>query len=131
MELHEEIGAVRREITLPAGRERAWACLSDPRELAGWLGDDVELTAVAPGAEGRVDGRVTRVEEVVEQRRVVLSWCAPGEDPSLVELVLDDAGDGATRLVVVEAPLVRLHAAGTALQREVRAAQGPRLLACA
>jgi hypothetical protein len=36
------------------------------------------------------------------RRRVALSWCAPGGDPSLVELTLDDAEDGRTRMVVVE-----------------------------
>jgi hypothetical protein len=34
----------------------------------------------------------------------------PGGEPSLVELTLDDTGDGRTRMVVVEVPLPALRA---------------------
>ena len=53
--------------------------------------------------------RHVTIEEVEEGRRVALSWCAPGGDPSLVELTLDDLEDGRTRMVVVEIPLVALR----------------------
>ncbi|MGG7380472.1 hypothetical protein ACQ7B2_17520, partial [Escherichia coli] len=60
--------------------------------------------------EDGVERRVT-IEEVEEGRRVALSWCAPGGDPSLVEFTLDDAQDGRTIMVVVELPLVALRVA--------------------
>jgi uncharacterized protein YndB with AHSA1/START domain len=114
MELHEEMNAMRRETILDAPRDAVWALVADPEGLAEWLADDVELPAVEPGAEGTVleDGELRHVtiEEVEDRRRVALSWCAPGGEPSLVELTLDDAEDGRTRMVVVEVPLVTLRA---------------------
>jgi uncharacterized protein YndB with AHSA1/START domain len=114
MELHEEMGALRRETILDAPRDAVWQLVAEPEGLAEWLADDVDLPAVAPGAEGTVleDGELRRVtiEEVEDGRRVALSWCAPGGEPSLVELTLDDAEDGRTRMVVVEVPLVALRA---------------------
>jgi uncharacterized protein YndB with AHSA1/START domain len=115
MELHEEMGAVRRETLLDAPRDEVWPLVADPEGLETWLADDVDLDAVEPGAQGTVteDGverRVT-IEEVEDGRRVALSWCAPGGDPSLVELTLDDAPDGRTTMVVVELPLVALRVA--------------------
>ena len=114
MELHEAVGALRRETILDASRDAVWELVAEPDGLAGWLADDVDLPAVEPGAEGTVleDGELRRVtiEEVEEGRRVALSWCAPGGEPSLVELTLDDAEDGRTRMVVVELPLATLRA---------------------
>jgi uncharacterized protein YndB with AHSA1/START domain len=115
MELHEEVGAVRRETVLDAPREDVWALVAEPEGLATWLADEVDLPAVAPGTSGVVleDGELRHVtiEEVEPGRRVAMSWCAPGGEPSLVELTLDDAGDGLTRMVVVELPLVSLRVA--------------------
>jgi uncharacterized protein YndB with AHSA1/START domain len=135
MELHEEVGAVRRETVLDAGREAVWAMLAEPEGLAAWLADEVDLPAVEPGAEGvvREDGeeRLVTVEDVEPGRRVALTWCAPGGAPSVVELTLDDDGEDATRLVVVEIPLARLQiAAGRALQAAARShGRGPLALA--
>ena len=113
MELHEELGAVRRETVLDAPRDAVWALVAEPEGLATWLADDVDLDEVAPGASGTVteDGELRHVtiEEVQEGRRVALSWCAPGGEPSLVELTLDDDGDQRTRMVIVEVPLVTLR----------------------
>jgi uncharacterized protein YndB with AHSA1/START domain len=137
MELHEELGAVRREAVLDAPREHVWELVADPAGLATWLADDVDLAAVAEGERGvvREDGelRHVTVEEVEPGRRVALSWCAPGGDPSLVELTLDDDGDSRTRLVVVEVPLVALRAgAARALDALPRAARrGPQMAVAA
>src|SRR3954452_649258 len=96
MELHEEIGAVRRETVLDAPRDAVWALVADPEGLATWLADDVALDAVEPGASGTVtEGgkrRHVTIEEVQDGRCVALSWCAPGGEPTLVELTLDDEG---------------------------------------
>jgi len=135
MKLHQEVGAVRREVVLDAPREDVWAHLAHPDGLEGWLADEVELDAVEPGAEGRVreDGeeRLVTVEEVEPARRVSLTWCAPGGAPSLVELTLSDDDDPQrTRLVVIELPLVALRAA----RREITTltqATGPSMLVAA
>jgi uncharacterized protein YndB with AHSA1/START domain len=137
MELHEEMGALRRETELDASRDAVWPLVSDPEGLATWLADDVELDAVEPGARGVVleDGELRHVtiEEVEEGRRVALSWCAPGGDPSLVEVTLDDLEDGRTRMVVVEIPLVALRAVADRSVVALRdgAARGPQMAALA
>ena len=131
MELHEEIGAVRRETVLDAPRDAVWALVADPEGLATWLADDVALDAVEPGASGTVteggERRHVTIEEVQEGRRVALSWCAPGGEPSLVELTLDDDGER-TRMVVLEIPLVTLRvAAVTTVRAAAAASRGPRM----
>lgn len=135
MELHEEIGAVRRETVLDAPRDEVWARIASPEGLASWLADEVALDAVEPGASGTVveDGvqrRVT-IDEVEDGRRVALSWCADDGDPSLVELTLDDVEAERTRLVVVELPLVTLRVATYATVRAASAARGPQMAALA
>jgi uncharacterized protein YndB with AHSA1/START domain len=128
MELHEEVGAVRRETVLDAPRDAVWQLVADPAGLATWLADDVELPAVAPGAEGTVleDGELRHVtiEEVEDGRRVTLSWCAPGGEASLVELTLDDDDEQRTRMVVVEVPLAALRVAAARTLTAWTAAEG-------
>src|SRR5436309_13666148 len=99
MELHDHV--VRREVVLPAERERVWAELADADGLSGWLADDVELD-VREGAEGTArwaDGTERRVvvEEVEPARRLALGWWAEGEDATVVDLTLE-ADDEGTRL---------------------------------
>jgi uncharacterized protein YndB with AHSA1/START domain len=133
MELHEEMGAVRRETVLDAPRDAVWALVADPEGLETWLADDVDLEAIVPGASGTVteagEPRHVTIEEVEEGRRVALSWCAPGGEPSLVELTLDDDGDDAqrTRMVVVELPLVALRVAPAQTAGAWGAARGPQM----
>jgi uncharacterized protein YndB with AHSA1/START domain len=135
MQLHEEMGALRRETVLDAPRDEVWPLVAEPDGLATWLADDVELDAVAPGERGvvREDGEERRVtiEEVEPGRRVALSWCAPGGEPSLVELTLDDVEDdeGRTRMVVVEVPLVSLRVATAVTGTTLQAARGPQMVA--
>ena len=138
MELHEAIGALRRETILDAPRDAVWALVAEPEGLATWLADDVDLPAVEPDATGTVleDGELRHVtiEEVEDRRRVALSWCAPGGEPSLVELTLDDAPDGRTRMVVVEVPLVTLRAVSDQTTRALadpRRARGPQMAVAA
>ncbi|MGX6448685.1 SRPBCC family protein, partial [Patulibacter sp. S7RM1-6] len=106
---------VRVERTLDAPREDVWEQLAGPDGLEAWLVDAADLE-LAPGAEGEVvvDGERRRavVEELVPGRRLGLAWCAPGGEPTLVDLVLDDAEDGRTRVTVVETPLRTLRAVG-------------------
>jgi uncharacterized protein YndB with AHSA1/START domain len=133
MELHEEMSAVRRETVLDAPRDAVWELVADPDGLATWLADDVDLPAVAPGERGVVleDGELRHVtiEEVEEGRRVALSWCVPGGEPSLVELTLDDDGEERTRMVVVEVPLVALRVAATVSVAALGRTRGPQMAA--
>jgi uncharacterized protein YndB with AHSA1/START domain len=135
MELHEEVGALRRETVLDAPRDAVWPLVAEPDGLATWLADDVDLAAVAPGERGVVleDGELRHVtiEEVEDGRRVALSWCAPGGDPTLVELTLDDEDDGRTRMVVVEIPLVALRVASVDAVASLRRTRGPQMAAAA
>jgi uncharacterized protein YndB with AHSA1/START domain len=117
MKLHEEdrpMPAVRRAITLPVPRERAWRAVTE--ELDSWLADEVELE---PHEGGVVtvrwnDGseRTGVVEEVAEERRLSFRWGDGESEESLVELTLDDVDEG-TRVTVLEAP-VRALRDGTA-----------------
>ncbi|WP_051222224.1 SRPBCC domain-containing protein [Conexibacter woesei] len=137
MELHEEIGAVRRETELDAAREDVWTLVSEPEGLATWLADEVDLDAVEPGARGTVtehgEERHVTIEEVEPGRRVALSWCTPGGEPSLVELTLDDVeaegdeGERRTRMVVVEIPLVTLRVVSAPAISAGGAAPGPQM----
>ena len=130
---------IRREVVLPVDRQTVWAAFADPGELATWLADDVEL-AIEPGARGWLgweggERRRVTVEEVVEQRRIVLRWCESDGPETLVELVLDDAPEG-TRLIVLEVPVVELQVAETLLEEGMRVvggsgsgARGPQMVA--
>ena len=86
---------VNREVVLPVPRERAWELITEPSELEGWLGDDVEFEA-AEDAPLRVDDREGVVEEVTEHERIVFRW-----GDSRVEWRLDDDPAG-TRFTVTE-----------------------------
>jgi uncharacterized protein YndB with AHSA1/START domain len=134
------VSAVRREIVLPVGRERAWELLTEPRELCEWLADDVELEA-EEGAPLRVawasgEQRAGVVEEVEEQRRLCFRWDDDATGiPSRVEWTLDDA-PGGTRVVVEERPLVPLELRGIPVAWRARGAAATALaraaaLACA
>jgi uncharacterized protein YndB with AHSA1/START domain len=107
------VSTVHREIVLPVSRARAWALLTEPRELAEWLADEVELEP-SPGATVRAAwrGGAARegvVEEVEEERRLRFRWDDDATGvPSRVEWTLEDA-PGGTRVVVVERALVPLE----------------------
>jgi uncharacterized protein YndB with AHSA1/START domain len=133
MELHEELGAVRRETVLDADRDTVWELLGEPEGLASWLADEVDLDAVAPGERGTMvdagEVRLVTIEEVEDGRRVALSWCAPGGEASLVELTLDDTEEGGTRMVVVELPVVALRVASRVTVTGAQRARGPQMAA--
>ena len=126
MELHT---AVRRAITLPVPRERAWRAVTE--ELDSWLADEVELEPVEGGSvtvrwnDGT--SRTGVVEEVAEERRLAFRWGDGSSEESLVELTLDDVDEG-TRVTVLEAP-VRAIADGTARLVPAGNAWGPQMSA--
>ena len=126
MELHEDV--VRREVILDAERQEAWSAL---RDLESWLAEeaDIELHEGATGELRDADGKARQavVEEVLPGRRIALRWWADDEDPTIVELTLDDAGEGRTRLVVVELPVFVVQAVGS--QIAGGAFRGPAMVA--
>ena len=119
------MSTVRREIVLPVERDRAWALLTEPRELSEWLADEVDLEP-EEGAPLRVtwatgETREGVVEEVEEERRLRFRWDDDATGiPSRVEWTLDDHPDG-TRVVVEERPLVPLEVTGVPLHWRPRA----------
>jgi uncharacterized protein YndB with AHSA1/START domain len=111
---------VERTVTLPTDVAGAWELLTDPHELAAWLGDDVVLHPV-PGAAGRVlerDGtdRSLVIDEVDEGRLLSWRWWVDGEDPeqtsSRVAITLSPSPDGT--LVRVTEQLLPTAAASVA-----------------
>ena len=81
-----DMETVERHVTLPADLDEAWELLTDPDDLAGWLGREVVLDPT-PGATGSVvdhDGTRRRlvVDEVDAGRRLAWRWWTEGDDES-------------------------------------------------
>lgn len=99
--------AIERHVTLPAGLEDAWELLTDPDDLAAWLGREVDLDPT-PGAAGSVvdhDGtrRALVVDEVEPGRRLAWRWWTDGiDEPSRVEITLAPSEHGTVVRVVEE-----------------------------
>jgi uncharacterized protein YndB with AHSA1/START domain len=110
---------IEKTVTLRAPRSRVWRALTTPQEFGAWFGASMEAKAFKPGA--RVTGKITAkgyehlalelvIERVEPERLFSYRWhpyaIEPGVDYSkepstLVEFVLEDAGDG-TELSVTE-----------------------------
>jgi uncharacterized protein YndB with AHSA1/START domain len=93
MRLHEEVGAVRREVELDCGLDEAWSRVCE----LSWLEEPATI------------------EEAEPPRRLTISW---DDDPStVVDIALEPVTDDVTRVVVVEAPVeaLRLAPAGPLL----------------
>lgn len=101
---------VTREVVLDATPHDLWAVLTDPDDLAAWLGDEVRLDPVPGGMARVVDGdgtvRIGRVDRVEVGRRLQLTWWPAGDETSAstVSFTLAEEEAG-TRLTVVEAPV--------------------------
>ncbi len=90
---------VNREVVLPVPRERAWELITEPSELEGWLGDEVDFEPEQDAPLRVTDGGETRegvVEQVAEHERIVFRW-----GDSRVEWALEDH-PGGTRFLVTE-----------------------------
>ncbi len=99
---------VHREIQLDADLEQVWAALTDPDELASWMGGPVDLD-VRPGGAGCFtddDGTVRHacVGTVDPEHRLSLRWWPDDGAVSEVTFELCPTETG-TRLVVTETPL--------------------------
>lgn len=98
MQLHDEVGAVRREVVLDRPVDEAWedVCALD------WLERDAEIVeADAPS-------------------RLTIAWA--DDDSTIVDIALEPITAGTTRVVVVEAPVRALRAVAS----DVVVSAGPR-----
>lgn len=108
--------SVVRSIVLAADRETVWRAISSDDGLAGWLAETAKVD-VRPGGSGTVGfagGHVRRlrVETVETGATFSFRWSpeAAPEDETRVELRLEDADDGSTRITVVEQGFAALSA---------------------
>ena len=99
---------VVRSLVLDADRETVWQAISSDDGLAGWLAESATVD-LRPGGSGVVrfaggHERRLRVAEVEDGRSIAFDW-SPASIPEAetrVELRLEDAGDGSTRITVSE-----------------------------
>jgi uncharacterized protein YndB with AHSA1/START domain len=93
--------AVRFERTYPHPVDRVWAAITEPADLVRWFPSAVEL-------EPREGGSVRFSGDPYSEgsNGVVLTWDPPHRlaftwGPDELHLTVEDAGDGSTRLVLV------------------------------
>ena len=116
-----EMGAVRRQVLLPAPVETVWSALTEAGQLSAWLGGDVDLEPF-PGGQIVVneDGRLRRgvVVDLEPLRHLEIRWLpasrklgflwGPDDDPAgfggEVEFLLEPVPEsaGCTYLTVIE-----------------------------
>ena len=122
---------VTRETVLPAEPADVWRSLTEPERLPQWLGSEAEIE-LRPGGDlaVRTDDGETRtgwVEEAQAPSRLCFWWSADGDDDSTrVELDLEEADDGATRLRVTESRPLALLAALPAAPQMLAPPEWPR-----
>ena len=88
-----------REVELDVAADEAWELLSDPEELAGWVGDEVRGAAVAFGDRSLTwtwapDGVTSTVEVTlveVDDRTVVRVVERSASGSALCSVRMDDA----------------------------------------
>ncbi|MGH9054990.1 MAG: SRPBCC family protein [Acidimicrobiales bacterium] len=111
---------IRRQVVLPVDPERLWTALTDPEEVAAWLGGRVEWE-VREGApfcfhDDAGEVRDGRVEAVRPMRHLRFRWWPAGDpgagegEATEVSYLLESVVDG-TRLTVQELVVRRLGAA--------------------
>jgi uncharacterized protein YndB with AHSA1/START domain len=96
-------------VDLPTSIDAVWEAITDPAELAHWLGSSVELD-VRPGGRGRIvddDGTVREVvvTDVRYGEQIAWHWWSDRGDLSSVELRVAEH-DGHARLRIVESTLI-------------------------
>jgi len=110
--------AVVRSLVLDADRETVWKAISSDDGLAGWLAETAAVD-LRPGGAGIVrfaggHERHLRVERVEDGSSIAFRW-APASMPAAetrVELLLEDADDGSTRITVSESGFPTAEAGG-------------------
>ena len=120
---------IERGLLLPAPPEQVWDVVTS----AGWLAEEVHMD-LFPGGDARFRSansvKTGWVEETTPPERLAFWWASDGEPATRVELTLEPAPDGATRLRVVETrPLELLGLVGTPLPGIAGPSYGPALVA--
>ncbi|MGA2924969.1 MAG: SRPBCC domain-containing protein [Solirubrobacteraceae bacterium] len=137
---------IERQLLLDAPPEEVWKVVTAP----GWLADDVALD-LFPGGDAHFCWRGSVKTGWVEEAcpptgsptnsptiagppktpgRLAFWWACDGDPATRVELTLEPAGDGATRLTVVESrPLAVLDLIATPLPGIGGRSFGPALVA--
>jgi uncharacterized protein YndB with AHSA1/START domain len=121
---------ITRQVDLDTPADELWDMVSDPDQMATWLGDSVDVD-LRPGGTGTVvdDGIVRDIEidEVSESRRLSFTWWESGDrsTASRVEFVIGTTADGRSRLTITEtlpdqSPRMVARASATRLRWEVR-----------
>jgi uncharacterized protein YndB with AHSA1/START domain len=100
---------VTREVVLDCSTAEAWELLTDPEELAAWLGRPVDFEL-----------------DIVSDERVGFVWSDAGRELSTVEFVVEEV-EGGTRLTVTETPM-RASVAGGVRRLPIGANWDDRLL---
>ncbi|MEO8695606.1 MAG: SRPBCC domain-containing protein [Acidimicrobiales bacterium] len=121
---------ITRQVDLDTPADELWDMVSDPDQMATWLGDSVDVD-MRPGGTGTVvdDGIVRDIEidEVNESRRLSFTWWESGDraTASRVEFVVGTTTDGRSRLTITEtlpdlSPRMVARASATRMRWEVR-----------
>ena len=121
---------ITRQTDFDTPADALWDLVTDPEEMASWLGDRVEID-MRPGGEGTIvdDGIVKHVviEELHESRRLSFTWWEPDDrsTASRVVFTVDTHGAG-SRLTITEtqndlSPRCSARASATTMRWEVRA----------
>jgi uncharacterized protein YndB with AHSA1/START domain len=99
---------IQREVVIPVEPDILWRALTDPEEVSGWFGAEVEWELrPGGGARWRNDADDERrhgvVEEVSEGRALRFVWWPEQDDGSASEVTYQlEPTDAGTRLVVTE-----------------------------
>ena len=100
---------VTREVVLACPTDEAWELLTDPDELAAWLGRPVDFEL-----------------NILGDQHVGFVWSDEGRELSSVEFVVEEV-EGGTRLTVTETPM-RASVAGGIRRLPIGANWDDRLL---
>ena len=117
---------IRRTLELDCPVDELWRLVSEPDEIASWLGRDVELD-LRPGGRGRLtddDGTVRRlaIDGVVEGEHLTFRWWPEDDEESASTVVFAiEPAEGGSRLVITEtATAAVLTATASATSWDVR-----------
>lgn len=108
---------IRRRVTVPASTERVWEAVTDPRQISGWFGGEIEWSLEPGGAVSYKgdDGemREGRIEEIRPGTRLRFVWWPAGaedgrgvgEGGASEVTYLVQSAPGGSSLTVQEAPV--------------------------
>ena len=121
---------ITRQVDLDTPADELWDMVSDPDQMATWLGDSVDVD-LRPGGTGTVvdDGivRHVQIEEVSQPRRLAFTWWESDDrsTESRVVFAIGTTIDGRSRLTITEtlrgrSPGMVARASAASMRWEVR-----------